>query len=150
MMLYRLILPGKQVSNAEITMQQVQLNGMYQRWSMAEGKLRCVVQKIYGRKFEEISGSSGNRLQELELGFSGLLMVFLQFYHLVHILAAGLVAFAFFFGSAATAGLFVMIAHPDINQLSLAKMQVYRGACGAAQVEKGQYEHQELFHSEQK
>lgn len=78
-------------------MKKVELNGMYQRGSMAEWKLRFIIENIYRRKFKEIGRSAGNGLHELELGFSGFLMILFQFDHLVHILAAGLCAFAFFF-----------------------------------------------------
>lgn len=107
----------------------------------------------YSRKFKERNGKGMIKwLNKLEVCISCLLMFFFHFHHLVHILAAVLLAglCCFLFRFTTTAGLLLFFTHLNIHQLSLAVMQVYRGPCGAAQVDESQYENQELFHATQK
>lgn len=97
--------------------------------------------------------SLSNRLHKFVLRFCCLLVILFQFHHPVLVPATAFPArllICLLFCNAATAGLFVVISHSYINQLSLAIMQVYRGAGRAAQVNKSQYENEELLHALQK
>lgn len=136
-------------------MEEMKWNGVEQRGSVCKGKRLHIADYEYIRQYKVRNGDCiKGGLGKIKLQVTSLFVVFFHFHHPVLILAAvlhaGLLCFHGCRGLAAAAGLIVFFAHLDIYQLTLAVMQMHCSACGAAQVDKSQYENQELFHATQK